>query len=433
MIFMPPRHGKSELVSRLFPAYLLYLHPDREVGLASYAASLAEQLGADARSNYEEIGGELDKSTAAKKDWRTTRGGRMWSEGVGGSLTGKGFHYGIIDDPFKGAEDSGSRGQREKVKEWYQSVFYTRQAPQASIVFVNTRWHEDDLSGWQIAEEWNEQGEDGMPERWHIVSLQAIRDLDEDPEFPPSCVVEPDWRQHGEALDPFRYPLQKLLRYKRIGSYFWAALFQQRPIPKGGGIFQRSWFKYRLHITDLPQMVKKIAAADLAYTEKTSADFTVLFPMSVDVNGRYYLYRPYRAQVEAPAALQGMAARTKEFGASIVGVEKVAAQSAYVSHLRLRPEMIGIAVVGLEAETDKESRARGWAPIAEQSLITLVSDGTGWEDVFLDELCNFPRSRWDDQVDGVGLCFQLLRETSSFSAAGGGPSSSSDVRAKLKT
>ncbi|RME24447.1 MAG: terminase, partial [Candidatus Zixiibacteriota bacterium] len=125
MVFMPPRHGKSETVSRLFSAYYLYKHPERWVGINSYAAELAYTLSRNARENYVAGGGALKNDAAAVKHWETGKNGGLWAAGVGGPITGKGFHLGIIDDPLKNAEEAASDTIRAKQKDWYRSTFST--------------------------------------------------------------------------------------------------------------------------------------------------------------------------------------------------------------------------------------------------------------------------------------------------------------------
>ena len=434
MIFEPPRHGKSELFSRLWPAYLSYRFPQDEIGIASYSASLAITLAADARTNYRQCGGLMDRTHNAKRDWKNQYGGRMWAEGVGGSMTGKGFNWGLIDDPIKGAQQAGSEATKTVLREWYQSVFYTRQAPNAFIGIVNTRWAEDDLSGWQLEQEWTEchDTEDGATENWHIVNLRAICDLDLDAEdeFPPSCTIEPDWRMHGEALCPERYPVGKLKRlFKKIGSYFAAALYQQRPVPKGGGVFSPAWFSQRIHVSMIPPMRYLVLGVDLALSEKTSADYTVAMPVGVDHRGVYYFFRPYRDQVESPDGIKGIAAHAMSMNIRTVGIESVAYQASAIQHLQRMGEMVGRAVVPVRADKDKVTRARGWSPLAESGQIVLVVDGTGWEDVWLKEVVGFPRAAHDDQVDAPGIALELLAHVGEFSAATGGE----DVKTRVKT
>ncbi|MGW7630586.1 LAGLIDADG family homing endonuclease [Streptomyces griseoincarnatus] len=151
MITCPPRHGKSQRASRWGPLWYLRRNPTARVMLASYGADLADDHGRwvrdQLRSYGTTIGVRLDPGSHAANrfDLEAPRGssirGGMVTAGVGGSLTGKGFNLGIIDDPFKGSDDANSPAQRERIWNWYQSVFYTRRAPGASIILINTRWH----------------------------------------------------------------------------------------------------------------------------------------------------------------------------------------------------------------------------------------------------------------------------------------------------
>src|SRR5262245_27046644 len=117
MVFMPPRHSKSESVSRLFAAYFLYRYPQKWVGITSYSAELAYTLSRNARENYRKIGGRINEEAQAVKHWETGRGGGLWAAGVGGAMTGKGWGLGLIDDPIKNAEDAASDVIREKQKD----------------------------------------------------------------------------------------------------------------------------------------------------------------------------------------------------------------------------------------------------------------------------------------------------------------------------
>src|SRR5881394_2605253 len=232
MIFMPPRHSKSELVSRLFTAYYLRRNPTHFVGLNSYAAELAQGLSRSAREHYLHAGGKVKDDASAVKHWETIQGGGMWAAGVGGPITGKGFNLGIIDDPLKNAEEANSEIIREKQKEWYRSTFYTREEPDAAILLIQTRWNEDDLAGWLLAEEHSETED---PENWHIICLPAI--AEPLPAFPKTCTIEADFREDGEALCPQRYDLSNLRKKKAKGARTFDALYQQRPSAKEGYFF----------------------------------------------------------------------------------------------------------------------------------------------------------------------------------------------------
>lgn len=227
MIFMPPRHGKSLLASRILPAYFLHKRPAEWVGLNSYSADLARTFSRSARENYVTAGGQVRDDAGAVTHWETREGGGMWAAGVGGPITGKGFHLGLIDDPIKNAEEANSEVMREKQRDWYQSTFSTREEPGGAIVLTMTRWDEGDLAGWLLEQE---EGEDAIAEGWHIIHLPAIADPEAVTQWPPGCTSEADWRGAGQALCPERYPLDKLARLKRrVGAYYWYSLFQQTP------------------------------------------------------------------------------------------------------------------------------------------------------------------------------------------------------------
>lgn len=291
MVFAPPRHGKSEAVSRLFPAYFLYRHPHRWFGLVSYGAQLANSLSRTAREYYQQGTGVVGVRGQIN-EWHTVAGlppGGMWSAGIGGALTGRGMDCGVIDDPVKNAEEASSIKKRERDRDWWQSTFYTRREPFDAIVIMMTRWDPEDLAGWLIEQEWENQDFPEALERWHIVLFEAIKKsreeiereemIDERPTFPPSCTIEPDWRQPGEALNPERYPVEALLKIKRrIGDYFFNALFQQRPRLREGAKFTLDMLEIvpafpREGLTGMVRWWDK-SSPDLKKGEKPDSDFT---------------------------------------------------------------------------------------------------------------------------------------------------------------
>jgi predicted phage terminase large subunit-like protein len=261
IIMAPPRHGKSEQLSRLFSAYYLSRYPERFVALTSYAAELAYTLSRAARDNYVQGGGVLKGDAAAVKHWETAQGGGLWAAGFGGPATGKGFHLGLIDDPIKNAQEAASDVIGGRNQEWYRSVFYTRPEPDAAIVVMQTRWPgPGDLIGWLFEQE----VEGDEPERWHVVSFEALKD-EQPPEIPATCTLEPDPRAPGDALCPERYPADRLKKIRaRIGSFFFNALFQQRPSPREGAMFKWGWW---LIAKTTPVVHKLRRYWDLAGTE----------------------------------------------------------------------------------------------------------------------------------------------------------------------
>ena len=246
IVCCPPRLGKSLLVSKLFPAYWVSRYPHRFCAIASYSAELAYAHSREARHFYRSCGHPLSKDSTAVGNWLTPQRGGCIAAGVRGPFTGKGYALGVIDDPYKGPEDAGSAAQRQKLIEWFQSVWLTRAEPGvsgtagAAQVVVLTRWHQDDLIGWLLKQEAGE-----APQHWHVLNLPALAEPRETRlSFPPTCSVEPEWREAGVPLCPERFPLAELEQIRiRAGRYWWEALYQQRPSPAEGLLFRREWLR----------------------------------------------------------------------------------------------------------------------------------------------------------------------------------------------
>lgn len=311
MIFMPPRHGKSEMVSRLVSAYYLYRHPTRHVALTTYGAELSYELSEASREYYLSMGGQLASATKAKKMWKTAAGGMLWATGVGGPATGRGFHLGIIDDPYKDDEEASSAKIRRGRLNWYKSVFRTRAAPGAAIVVLMTRWHQDDLAANLLNEEIvARQG-------WHLVEMQAEK------KAPPSVTVsttdglladdmavqaaaaaaarasklpetvtrEADARDHPVWLWTGRFPAEEYESVKREqggdSGYYWNALFQQRPVSLTGGMFKPEWFQKR-SAAQVPRFKWLLRWWDVAATEG-GGKYTAGLLVGVTASKQYWI------------------------------------------------------------------------------------------------------------------------------------------------
>lgn len=419
MIFMPPRHGKSEETSRLFSAYFLYRYPEKWVGLASYVADLAYTLSRASKDFFLSAGGVLRGDAKAVKHWQTEAGGGLWATGVGGPITGKGFHLGIIDDPLKNAEEAASDKIREKQKEWYSSTFYTREEPGGgAIIFILTRWNEDDLAGWQLVEE--AAAEDDEKEHWHVISLPAICE-EEKPEFPASCTVEPDWRKPGEALCPERFDLAKLKRIAaKVGIYFWNALFQQRPRPRDGGMFKRSWFKI---VGAVPAGCTFVRYWDKAGSDG-KGDYTAGVLIARAPDGSFYVVDVVRGQwaaterekiivqtaeldrqrIGAPAIVDGQP--LDDDSSYTIWVEQEGGSGGKESATATVRRLSGHSVHSEPVSGKKETRADPFAAQAGAGNVFLVSGD--WNEPYLKELTVFPNGKNDDQVDGSSGAFNKL-------------------------
>ncbi|MDO8729282.1 MAG: phage terminase large subunit [bacterium] len=404
MVFMPPRHGKSQAVSRLFSAYYLYRYPERWVGLASYGAELAYTLSRASRQFYVAMGDELASSAAAVKHWETPRGGGLWAAGVGGPITGKGWHLGIIDDPLKNSEEAQSAAIREKQKEWYQSSWYTREEPGAgACVVIQTRWHEDDLSGWLLAEE----AEDDRPERWHIVSWPAIAEP-EPLAVPSTCTLEPDWRRTGEALCPERHSVEHLRQIERtVGGYAWSALYQQRPRPREGGLFKREWFET---VEAPPLCTRWVRFWDCAAKAKESSDYTAGALVGRTHSGEWVIADVVRGRWEYPDAKRVILQTAVRDGKGVpICIEDTSSGTAIAQDLLRDPVGSGYSIRAVSVTADKYTRAAPWAAQAEGGLVRLVRGA--WVSAFLDEVCSFPSAAHDDQVDAASGAFAQLAQT----------------------
>lgn len=399
LIFMPPRHSKSESVSRLFTAYFLYRHPEQWVGINSYSAALAYTLSRAARDNYRQAGGQVRDDAAAVSHWETGAGGGLWAAGVGGSITGKGFHLGVIDDPLKNSEESNSEKIREKQWEWYQSTFYTRAEPGAAIVVIQTRWNEEDLSGKILAEE---NAEDEEAEGWHIVNFPAL--AEEGAEFPATCTVEPDDRAVGEPLCPERYPASRLQRIlKRIGEYFFGALFQQRPVAKEGTFFKVTQFQF---LDQAPPLVREVRAWDLAATAG-AGDWTSGPRMGVTADGRYVISDCHRgqwatderdAEIKLTAQTDGKTVRQK--------FPQDPGQAGKSQALAMTRLVAGVPVTTAPVSGDKETRADPYSSQVNAGNVYLVRGP--WNKPFIETHRQFPNGAHDDDVDAAADAFNLL-------------------------
>lgn len=389
MVFMPPRHGKSEIVSKKFPAWYLGRNPDKEIILSSYAADLAYDFSRIARDTLAERGPELwqvqvASGSSAVGRWGVegTRGGCV-AAGVGGPITGRGANVGIVDDPFKNAEEAASATIRDKVWEWYRSTFRTRLAPGGAIVLVMTRWHEDDLAGRLIAE--MQSG----GEQWTVIEMQAEAEAG-DPLG--RAIGETLWPEHG--FDRAWAEATK----RAVGSYFWQALYQQRPSAPEGELLKRNWWK-RYAVMPPPAWFDEIIQSwDMTFKDSLSSDYVV-----GQVWGRKgadrYLLDQVRARLDFPASLAAvrtMAARWPT--ARAILIEDKANGPAIIA--TLRREIPGL--IPVEPQGSKAARVSAVSPQIEAGNVYLPDPTlAAWVGDFIEECAAFPNGAHDDQVDAM--------------------------------
>jgi len=254
MVFMPPQTGKSQLVSRYFPSFLLGRVPDMKIIAASYSYDLAQAMNRDVQRIIDhpkykipfpntKLNGKASREGATGSYLRNSDvfeivnyKGYYRSAGVGGGITGHGADVGIIDDPIKNQKEAYSEAVRDTLWGWYTSTFYTRLQKRAKQLIINTRWHEDDLCGRILSDP-------ELSEGWHVLKFPMIKETDDDPEDP---------REIGDPLWPEKYNWNRGQEIqKTFGEQVWNALYQQRPSAKEGVIIKRAWLKDRTYM-ELP-------------------------------------------------------------------------------------------------------------------------------------------------------------------------------------
>lgn len=405
----PPRHGKSELCSHYFPAWYLGARPDNRVVLASYEADFASSWGRKTRNTLSEwgplFGVTVDPSSSSVSRWdiRGRKGG-MITAGVGGSITGRGGDLLIIDDPVKNSQDANSEIIRERNWEWYRSTFRTRLEPDGIILVIGTRWHEDDLIGRILAN----QEDTEIGGKFLRVRLPAFAE-EPDEEFPD---VDPLGREEGEPLFPERITLEQLLvTQEDVGPYVWASLYQQRPAPKEGALFQREWFEVVPGVPQGVRMRKTVRRWDLAATDEKKGedpDYSVGALVGEGTDGYYYVLDLVRMR-ETPGQVERRMALTADRDGHAVRIrmeQEPGSAGKLLVHNYARTIFRRFAFRGVRSTGNKVLRAEKLAAAAERGEIRVLR--APWNKEFFKELTRFPYVTHDDQVDACSGAFEDL-------------------------
>lgn len=406
MIACPPRHGKSELASKRFIAWLLGRDPTKTIIGASYNSELAGDFGREVRNivSSPEFGRvfegvQLASDSRASDRWHTSRGGSYVAAGVGTAITGRGAHVLIIDDPHKDREDADSETMRRRVQDWYTSTAYTRLAPGGAVIVIATRWHEADLSGWLL-----DQAEKGGDD-WHLIDLPALA-LDDDQMG----------REPGEPLWPEVFDRNRLERIRsNLPVRDWSALYQQRPTPDDGEYFRKEWLRYYDEpVADLMKRVpmRVVGASDYA-TKDGSGDYTVHGVLGIDAEGNVYVLDWWRRQ-----------ATSMVWGASLCDLilkwkprewleEKGVIANTMAGFLdqMQRDRRAHCPRRGLPSTSrqgDKASKAQAIRGMFEMGKVFLPKSAS-WVPELVSEMMKFDAGKHDDQVDVLSLIGRDVR------------------------
>ncbi len=414
IISCPPRHGKSEIVSRRLPAYLFGIDPDANIIACSYSADLASRMNRDVQRIIDspEYSRLFPDVCLNSSNVRTTAQGSYLrnsdifeivnhtgvyrSAGVGGGITGMGFKYGIIDDPIKNREEAESATIRDKVYEWYTDTFYTRQEENAAILITMTRWHEDDLVGRLLDLAKNDPDAD----QWEVITLPAMSE-DERPAY--DIRTGPD-----QVLWAGKYPEDIMRKMKAtLPVYTWLSLYQQRPSAAAGNLFKRDSFQYftegpltyDLHtgegIVQVPkQSCIVFQTCDPAGTAKTHSDYFVLSTWALTPKKELLLLDVFRTKLEGADHMEFFQKNYTRWHPIGIGFESVSiGKTTYQNLVRG-----GYPVLNLEPKGDKFSRALSSAIRLNTGTVYFKS-GAHWLTAWEEELLKFPNFKNDDQVD----------------------------------
>jgi|TARA_R110000787_G_scaffold106961_1_gene214746 predicted phage terminase large subunit-like protein len=416
IIQAPPRHGKSQLGTVHFPAWYLGHNPTQQIITASHNADLARGFGRQVRNLcanplYQNVfeGMGLAADAKAANYWHTSDGGAYLSVGVGGSPTGRGGHLIVIDDPIRGQSDADSKTVRDAMWSWYRSDIYTRRMPEAAIVVIQTRWHDEDLAGQLLSEMESETGD-----QWDVVDLPALAFADD--------VLG---REEGEALWPEWYPEGVLEETKRVltaseGPRSWSALYQQRPITEEGAYFKADWLKYydprdlnsRFNPHSSRPYLHVYGASDYAVSDSTG-DYTVHIVGGVDPNDDLYILDLWKGQVASNVWIDEVIGLMQKYKPLQWAEESGQINKSVGPFLSKRMSELRVYCrrEQYSSARDKPTRARSIQARMSMGKVYLPKSAP-WLDEFVYELSRFPISGHDDQIDAVSLLGRILDQMS---------------------
>ena len=413
MVFMPPRFGKSELVSRRFPAWLLGRKPDTRIMGCSYSAGLATMFSRDVQriiesKEYFDIfpdsiipNSEQSKDHPANSKYKRTNTyfemidhkGYLLSVGVGGSITGLGCDLLVIDDPVKNEEEALSETYQEKIFGWYNSTAYTRLEKGANVIICQTRWHKQDLSG-KLIDEMQFGGD-----KWEIITLPAIATEKRE---------SYDIRKEGDPLWPNKFDKDRMDAIKKqVGGRVWSALYQQNPVIEGGNIIKEDWLQYYTTLPfDIHNWRESYIVQSWDLTFKDTGRSWVVGVTIAKKGANYYLLDMFRRKadfVQTKAAIKSMAEKYPNCKAILI--EEKANGAAILAELKKEVSHM----IPIQATVSKDERLHAVSPVFEAGNFHLPLNHPMNKDI-IEELTSFPNGGSDDIVDAISQAILRFQE-----------------------
>lgn len=399
MLFLPPGSAKSTYTSLLFPAYWLLNNPHKLIIGASHSGSLAERFGRKVRNlvnddRYSELFDiTLMPDSKAAGRWETSNGSEYYAVGTGGSVTGRRGDLGLIDDPVKGRQDADSETVRERTWDWYRSDFRTRLKPEAAQIIIMTRWHEDDLAGRILPDDYDGRSgpviaRDG--EIWEVINL-------------PMVARENDalGRKPGELLWPEWFTPEWVVQEKKSqGPRDWQSLYQGLPTIEEGEYFKRDdvqWYERR------PSHMKYYLFGDYAVTED-GGDFTEIGVAGVSPKDEIYLVDWFRGQVDSLEVVETLLDMVERWEPLVSIAESGVIRRALepIIKKRMRSRKAFTRLEWLPTHSDKVAMARSIQAMTQLGIVHFPKD-KDWAEPLIRQMTSFPNGRWDDGVDALGI------------------------------
>lgn len=410
MVFMPPRHGKTEEVSIQFPAWYLGSNPQHQIIGASYSEPLAYN---NSRACRDTIASEPYQTLWRHKldatgvtNWRITgklnKRPNYVAAGAGGAITGEGADIMIIDDPVKNYEDACSVILRDRNWEWYKTVVRTRLQPHAAIILIMTRWHHDDLAGRLL----RLSKSDPLASNWTLLLLPS-----EDPgglRCLPTGILPP-----YEALWTDRYPHSELVKIKAdLGSRQYSALYLQSPSDEEGSIIKRDWFQYyRENPDDVSTTCQELVQSwDMAFKDTTDSSFVVGQLWGRRGADRVLLDQIRKRMDFSETCRQVVLMTHKWPRAGRKMVEDKANGPAVINHLK----RIVSGLIPMPKEVSKEAALQAASPDFEAKNVYVPDPELHpWVRDYIEELATFGVSAFTDQCDATSQAINYFRGKSS--------------------
>ena len=385
IITMPPRTMKSFVASVCFPAWILGQNPGEKIICVSYAHDLSRDFAFLTRKLmgsdwYRRVfpNTHLDPKRSSLEKLTTTRGGYRYSTSTGGTLTGRGGTFIIIDDPIKAA-DAHSETMRESATSWFKSTVLSRlnNPKKGKIVVVAQRLHMEDLPGQLLA-----QG------GWHELCLPLIADKNQNIPLSSGAIVE---RSAGNILHEERFDEEEITQLRALmGERDFEAQYNQRPMPPGGALFKLQWLS-RYNEPPPPLKVQGMFQSwDTAYDVQDNNDYSVCTTWALSGNN-YYLLDVYRERLEFYAL-------EEKWKTDLVIVEYAGSGISLYQNIRKGGRHRWIDMKAPQGS--KQDRASQQSSKFERGEIWVPQKAT-WLQSFEDELASFPHGKHDDQVDSV--------------------------------